>query len=146
MPRILAIDFGTKRTGLAVTDTLQLIATGLTTVETPTVFDFLRKYISKEPVELFVVGDAKNLDGTAAQSTPAINAFVKNLQINFPHIPVVQEDERFTSKMAFQTMIDSGLNKSQRRNKKLIDEISAVIILQSYLQRKEIEKQKPLKA
>ncbi len=141
MSRILAIDFGTKRTGLAVTDTLQIIATGLTTVDTKSIFEYLGAYVAKEPVEMFVVGEAKNLDGTEAQSTNAINEFIKSLQNKFPHIPIVQEDERFTSKMAFQTMIDSGLNKSKRRDKKLIDEISAVIILQSYMQRKEIEKQ-----
>jgi len=141
MPRILAIDFGTKRTGLAVTDTLQIIATGLTTVDTNSIFEYLEKYIGKEPVELFVVGEAKNLDGTEAQSTPAINGFINSLKNKFPGIPIEQEDERFTSKMAFQTMIDSGLNKTKRRDKKLIDEISAVIILQSYMQRKEIEKQ-----
>ncbi len=137
--RILAIDFGTKRTGLAVTDPMQMIATGLTTVETAAVFDYLTRYLQKEAVEMFVVGEAKNLDGTEAQSAPAINSFINQLRQKFPHIPIEKQDERYTSKMAFQTMIDSGLSKSQRRNKKLVDEISAVIILQSYLERKQFE-------
>jgi|SRR6185437_16869448 len=136
MPRILAIDFGTKRTGIAVTDPMQMIATGLTTVETPAVFDYLSKYLEKEPVEMFVVGEAKNLDGTEAQSAPAIHAFIDQLRKKFPNIPIEKQDERYTSKMAFQTMIDSGLSKSQRRNKRLVDEISAVIILQSYMERR----------
>ena len=139
MPRILAIDFGTKRTGLAVTDPMKMIATGLTTVDTPKALDYLKQYIQKEPVELFVVGHAKNLDGTDAESNPAINAFIKQLKVHFLTIPVERIDERFTSKMAFQTMIDSGLSKMQRRNKKLVDEISAVIILQSYLEQKQFE-------
>ena len=136
MARILAIDYGQKRTGLAVTDPMQMIATGLTTVDTHTAIAFLKDYINKEVVELFVVGEAKNLDGTDAQSTPFIDGFIKNLKKNFPEMPIEREDERFTSKMAFQTMIDSGISKSKRRDKKLVDKISAVIILQSYLERR----------
>lgn len=136
MPRILAIDYGSKRTGLAVTDPLQIIATGLTTVDTHNAIDFLREYMIKEPVELFVVGEAKQLDGSPAQSTPLIDAFIKLLNKNFPAIPVEREDESYTSKKAFQTMIDSGISKSKRRDKKLIDKISAVLILQSYMERK----------
>jgi putative holliday junction resolvase len=139
LPRILAIDYGSKRTGLAVTDPMQMFATALTTVDTHKAIDFLKDYISKEPVELFVVGEAKNLDGTPAQSAPLITAFVNLLKKNFPGIPVEREDERFTSKMAFQTMIDSGISKSKRRDKKLVDKISAVLILQSYMERRGFE-------
>jgi putative holliday junction resolvase len=124
---------------LAVTDPMQMFATALTTVDTHKAIDFLKDYISKEPVELFVVGEAKNLDGTPAQSAPLITAFVNLLKKNFPGIPVEREDERFTSKMAFQTMIDSGISKSKRRDKKLVDKISAVLILQSYMERRGFE-------
>jgi putative Holliday junction resolvase len=136
--RILAIDYGSKRTGLAVTDILQIIATGLTTVDTPKLIGFLKEYMAKEPVELFVVGEAKQLDGTPAQSTPIINQFVKELQKNFPDIPVEREDESHTSKRAFQAMIDSGISKTKRRDKKLVDKISAVLILQQYMERKSV--------
>src|ERR1039458_3109334 len=103
MSRILAIDFGTKRRGLAVTDPLRIIATGLTTVDTHKAIEFLKDYVANEPVELFVIGDAKKLDNSPAQSAPAIEAFIKLLRKHFPNIPVEKEDERFTSKMAFQT-------------------------------------------
>jgi len=136
LPRILAIDYGSKRTGLAVTDPLQIIATGLTTVDTPLAIEYLKDYISKEAVELFVVGEAKQKDGSPAQSTPLINAFVELLKKNFPLIPVEREDESHTSKRAFQTMIDSGIGKNKRRDKKLVDKISAVLILQGYMERK----------
>jgi putative Holliday junction resolvase len=132
----MGIDYGSKRVGLAVTDPLQMIATGLTTVSAHEVIAFLKDYTAKETVELFIVGEAKHLDGTPAQSAPLIEAFVKQLKKNFPEIPVEREDERFTSKMAFQSMIDSGLSKSQRRDKKMVDKISAVLILQSYLERR----------
>jgi len=140
MPRILAFDYGTKRTGMAVTDPMQMIATGLTTVDTPMAIEYLKEYLGKEAVELFVVGEAKHLDGTPAQSAPMIEAFVSLLKNSFPHIPIEREDERFTSKMAFQTMIDSGISKSKRRDKKLVDKISAVIILQSYMERKSYQR------
>jgi putative Holliday junction resolvase len=133
MARILAIDFGTKRTGLAVTDELKMIASGLTTVNTSELFLFLKDYFSKEKVELVLVGEPKQRDGAASQSEEAIQNFLKKFSEKFPEMPVKREDERFTSKMAVQTMIDSGLKKKQRRNKALIDEISATIILQSYL-------------
>ena len=133
MGRILGLDFGEKRTGIAVTDELQIIASGLATVETPHVISFLEEYIKKERVELFVVGQPKNLKNEASQSASLVNNMSKKLQENFPEIRIVEIDERFTSKMAFQTMIDSGLSKKQRQNKALIDEISATIILQSYL-------------
>ncbi|WP_066220640.1 Holliday junction resolvase RuvX [Formosa haliotis] len=133
MARILAIDFGKVRTGLAITDELQIIASGLTTVETKQLIPFLKDYISKESVELFVVGEPKQMDATASESEALIVPFLEKLAKAIPDIPVVRVDERFTSKMAFQTMIDGGLKKKQRKNKALIDEISATLILQSYL-------------
>jgi len=133
MARILAIDFGTKRTGIAVTDELQIIASGLTTVNTKELLQFLKNYIKKEQVELFLVGEPKQMDNTASESEIHIAPFIGKLEKAFPSIPVQRVDERFTSKMAFQTMIDSGLKKNQRKNKALIDEISATLILQSYL-------------
>ena len=133
MARILAIDFGTKRTGIAVTDELQIIASGLTTVNTKELLQFLKNYIKKEQVELFLVGEPKQMDNTASQSEIHIAPFIGKLEKAFPNIPVQRVDERFTSKMAFQTMIDSGLKKNQRKNKALIEEISATLILQSYL-------------
>ncbi len=135
MARILAFDFGKKRTGIAVTDELQIIASGLTTIDTKKVFSFLTNYLTKEKVELFVVGEPKQMDNTASESELLIIPFIKKLKSTFPKISIVRVDERFTSKMAFQTMIDSGLNKKQRRNKALVDEISATIILQTYLER-----------
>ena len=136
MSRILAIDYGKKRIGIAITDELQLIASGLTTVQTPEIFEFLTSYLSDEKIELFLVGEPKQMDYTASESEELIIPFLKKLKELFPKIPVNRVDERFTSKMAFQTMIDSGLKKKQRQNKALIDEISATIILQTYLNRK----------
>jgi len=133
MARILAIDFGEKRTGIAITDELQIIASGLTTVKTKELMTFLKAYVSKENVELFILGEPKQLNNEPSQSEAFIIPFIKKLHKNFPNIPVERVDERFTSKMAFQTMIDAGLSKKQRRNKALVDEISATIILQSYL-------------
>ena len=133
MARILAIDYGVKRTGLAVTDALQIIASGLTTVNTDDLLIYLKDYVSKEPVELFIVGEPKQMDNTASESEALISPFLKKLEQQFPKIPIKRVDERFTSKMAFQTMIDSGLKKNQRKNKALVDEISATLILQSYL-------------
>jgi len=133
MARILAIDYGLKRTGLAVTDELQIIASGLTTVATNTLIPFLKDYTIKEAVELFLVGEPKQMDNTASESEKLIKPFLKQLEKEFSNIPVIRVDERFTSKMAFQTMIDSGLKKQQRKNKALVDEISATLILQSYL-------------
>lgn len=134
MPRILAIDYGQKRVGLAVTDSEQIIASGLTTVHAKDVMDYLKQYVAKEKVSAFVVGEAKNLDNTPAESARFIEPFVRRLVKEFPDIPIHRVDERFTSKMAFQTMIDSGLKKKARQNKALVDEISATIILQSYLE------------
>jgi len=136
MARILALDFGLKRTGIAVTDDLQIIASGLTTVATKEIFIFLENYLQNENVELFLVGEPKQMDYTASESEKHIIPFIKKLEIKFSDIPIKRVDERFTSKMAFQTMIDSGLKKKQRQNKALIDEISATIILQSYLYNK----------
>jgi putative holliday junction resolvase len=138
MPRIMAIDYGLKRTGIAVTDALQIIASGLTTVETPTVFNFLKQYFSTEPVSKILVGDPKQMNGAPSESAVMINQFVTEFEKRFPDIQVVRVDERFTSKMAFQSMIDSGLSKKQRQNKALIDEISATIMLRDYLTRKMI--------
>ena len=133
MPRILAIDYGQKRVGLAVTDSEQIIASGLTTVHTKDLLSFLKQYVAKETVSAFVVGEAKNLYNNPAESARFIEPFVRRLVKEFPDIPIHRVDERFTSKMAFQTMIDSGLKKKARQNKALVDEISATIILQSYL-------------
>jgi putative Holliday junction resolvase len=133
MGRIIAIDYGTKRTGLAVTDEMQLIASGLTTVETKVLIPFLKDYVAKEKVDKFVVGLPKQMDNTASESEIYIQKFLIQLVKDVPHIPVDRVDERFTSKMAFQTMIDGGLKKKQRQNKALINEISATLILQSYL-------------
>lgn len=133
MGRILAIDYGTKRTGLAVTDPMQIIASGLTTVDTKELIEYLKTYITTEDVEKFVVGEPKQMDNTASESEVHIQKFLEKLQKAIPNIPIVRVDERFTSKMAFQTMIDSGLKKKQRQNKALVDEISATLILQSYL-------------
>ncbi len=133
MGRILAIDYGTKRTGLAVTDEMQIIASGLTTVETKNLLDYLKNYISNEKVEKFVVGLPKQMNNTASKSEVYIQKFLLQLEKAIPSVPIVRIDERFTSKMAFQTMIDSGLKKKQRQNKALVDEISATLILQSYL-------------
>ncbi|TNJ43170.1 Holliday junction resolvase RuvX [Tamlana fucoidanivorans] len=133
MARILAIDFGTKRTGIAVTDELQIIASGLTTVDTKELIPFLDEYVKKENVELFLVGEPKQMDNSASESEVHIQAFLEKLHKKIPSILIKRVDERFTSKIAFQTMIASGLNKKQRKNKALVDEISATLILQSYL-------------
>ena len=134
--RILAIDFGKVRTGIAVTDQLQIIASGLTTVKTGELINFLKEYISKEKVELFLVGKPKQMNNSDSESETLILPFLEKLSKHIPQIPFKRIDERFTSKMAFQTMIDGGLKKNQRRNKALVDEISATIILQSYLYNK----------
>jgi len=133
MSRILAIDYGIKKTGIAITDELQLIASGLTTVPSKEIFIFLKKYFENEHVTLILVGEPKTLSNKPSESEKIIAPFVKKLKNVFPTIEIKRIDERFTSKLAFQTMIDSGLKKKQRQNKELIDEISATIILQSYL-------------
>jgi|SRR5690606_31706128 len=133
MARILAIDYGRKRTGIAVTDELQIIASGLTTVPTNDLLKFLEEYFTRENVELVLIGEPKQMDNTASESEVEIQKFLKQFGEKFPEREIKRVDERFTSKMAFQTMIDSGLKKKQRKNKSLVDEISATIILQSYL-------------
>lgn len=133
MGRILAIDYGIKRTGLAVTDSERIIARGLTTVDTPKLIDYLKKYCSEEPVDCFVVGEPKHMNNTPSESAKLIEPFLEKLKAAFPDKEIARMDERFTSKMAFQTMIDSGLKKKQRQNKALIDEISATLILQNYM-------------
>lgn len=133
MARILAIDFGKVRTGLAVTDELQIIASGLTTVPTKELIDFLKDYVKKEQVELFLVGEPKQMNNEASESEALIAPFISQLRTFFPQIPIKRVDERFTSKMAAQTLLDSGIKKKKRQNKALLDEISATIILQSYL-------------
>lgn len=138
MPRILAIDYGIKRTGIAVTDELQIIASGLTTVPSDLVINFLKDYFSKEKVTEILIGEPKQVNGLPSESTPIIEKFVLDFKTQFPSMKVIRVDERFTSKMAFQTMIDSGLSKKQRKNKGLVDEIAATILLQDYLTRKMI--------
>ncbi|MCF6212675.1 MAG: Holliday junction resolvase RuvX [Flavobacteriaceae bacterium] len=133
MPRILALDYGKKRTGIAVTDEMQIIASGLTTIPTENLLPFLKKYFLSEKVSLILVGKPMQMNYTPSESEALIIPFLKKLEANFKKIPILRIDERFTSKMAFQTMIDSGLKKKQRQNKALVDEISATIILQSYL-------------
>ena len=137
MGRIVALDYGRLRTGIAVTDELQIIASGLTTVDTKDLLNFLRNYTKEEKVERFVVGEPKQMNNLPSESEELIKPFLRTLEGVFPKIPVERQDERFTSKMAFQTMIDSGLKKQQRKNKALVDEISATIILQAYLNRKQ---------
>ncbi|RMA58571.1 Holliday junction resolvase RuvX [Ulvibacter antarcticus] len=136
MGRILAIDYGTKRTGIAITDELQMIASGLTTVATKELFIFLENYFASEKVVLILVGEPKQKDGTHSDVEVEIQKFLKQFRKKYPEMEIKRVDERYTSKMAFQTMIDSGLKKKQRRNKALIDEISATIILQEYLYNK----------
>lgn len=136
MGRILALDYGSKRTGIAITDELQLIASGLTTVATSELMDFLKKYIASEKVELVLMGEPKQKDGTHSSIEEEIKKFLKKFSEVFSDLEVKRVDERYTSKMAFQTMIDSGLTKKQRQNKALVDEISATIILQEFLYNK----------
>jgi len=133
LPRILSIDYGLKRTGLAVTDPLQIIATGLTTVESKQLILFLKDYFAREEVELIIIGEPKNWDDTDTHATPLVEKIIKQLEKNFPKIPIKKVDERYTSKMAKDAMLEMGLKKMQRRNKKLVDEIAATILLQEYL-------------
>ena len=133
MGKALGIDYGTKRTGIAITDAMQIIASGLTTVATHTLDDFISNVVQKEAIECFVVGDPKNLDGTATDSTGHVNGFVKRIKQKYPEIPIHQIDERFTSKIAKQSILASGAKKKVRQNKTLVDQVSATIILQNYL-------------
>jgi putative Holliday junction resolvase len=134
MARILAIDYGQKRTGLAVTDPLQLIANGLVTVNSGEIISFLKDYFIKESVELVIIGYPKQLNNSPSVAVRYIEEFISKFRKNFPQRKFVLFDERYTSKMAFQTMIDGGLKKKKRRDKSLVDKISATILLQSYLE------------
>jgi putative Holliday junction resolvase len=134
MARILCIDYGLKRTGIAVTDPLQIIATGLTTVDSKNLVPFLKDYCKQQEVESFVIGEPKNLDDSDTHATPLVKAIIEKLKKEFPDIPLKKVDERYTSKLAKQAMIDMGMKKKDRRNKKTVDEIAAVIMLQEYMQ------------
>lgn len=134
MGRILAIDYGRKRVGIAVTDPLQIIANALTTVPTNELILFLHDYFGKEKVDKVVIGYPMRLNNTPSEAVRYINEFLKKFEITFPNISIVQFDERFTSKLAFQAMIDGGLKKKKRQDKSVIDKVSATIILQSYLE------------
>ena len=133
MARILSIDYGLKRTGIAVTDDFQIIASGLTTIPSTDIIAFLKTYFSKENVETVLIGEPKQMNGLPSESSEMIEKFISQFHTEFPNMNMERVDERFTSKMAFQTMIDSGLKKKQRQNKALIDEIAATILLQDYL-------------
>ena len=139
MSRILAIDYGKKRTGTALTDILQIIANGLTTVATPDLMDFLLDYVKKEPVERIIVGHPKQMNNEDSENMKRIVPFVNLLKKKLPQIPVEMVDERFTSVLAHQAMLDGGLKKKARQDKALVDEISATIILQSYLESKKFK-------
>ncbi len=136
MARLLCIDYGKKRSGIAVSDMLQIIANGLTTVETSKLPDFLKEYLQKEEVERIIVGLPTQLNNEASENMKRVEPFVNRLRKLYPHIPVEYFDERFSSKMALQTMIDGGMKKKGRQNKALVDEISATIILQGYMESK----------
>ncbi len=129
----MAIDYGMKRTGLAVTDPVRIIATALATIETPSVLPYIKEYCAREEVDFFVVGEAKRMDGSPSQSMQLIESFVATMKEAFPDKEVARIDERFTSKLAFQAMIDSGLKKKQRRDKAMVDQIAATIMLQDYM-------------
>ncbi|MEP7233642.1 MAG: Holliday junction resolvase RuvX [Ginsengibacter sp.] len=134
MARILCIDYGLKRTGIAVTDPLQIISTGLATVDSPQLISFLKNYFQQETVELIIIGEPKNLDDSDTHATPLVKQAIKKLEKEFPLIPIKTVDERYTSKMAKQAMIDMGMKKKDRRNKRTVDEIAATIMLQEYMQ------------
>ena len=133
MGRLLGIDYGEKRVGIAVTDLSKIISSSLTTVATTDALKFLKDYCAKEPVEVFVIGDPKTLRNEANALTPKVNAFIILLEKEFPFIPVHKVDERFTSKMASAIILQSGIGKMKRRNKELVDKVSAAIILQTFL-------------
>jgi putative holliday junction resolvase len=133
MGRILAIDYGKKRTGIAVTDPLRIIATGLTTVPTAQLIPWLKQYLQAEPVDLFLMGMPTNWDDSDTTATPMVRQAIARLKKEFPQVPIETADERYTSKLASQSMVESGLKKKDRRNKALVDEIAATILLQDYL-------------
>jgi len=133
MARIIGIDFGEKRTGIAVTDPLQIIASGLTTVSTTKLLAYLKDYVHSEEVELIVVGQPRRMNNEFSDVEQKIQDFLNALKLEIPQIPIVRVDERFTSKIAFQSMLDAGVKKKDRRKKELLDQVSATVILQSYL-------------
>jgi putative Holliday junction resolvase len=135
MARLLAIDYGLKRTGIAVTDPLQIIATALATIESGKLIGFLKEYLKQEDVELILIGEPKNLDDTDTHATAAVRVLIERLRKEFPDIPLKTVDERFTSKLASRAMIDMGLGRKKRRDKSLVDKIAATIMLQEYLER-----------
>ena len=136
MDRIIGIDYGSARTGLAVSDPLQIFASALETLPSAKIIEYLQKYSASESIVKFVIGWPLNLNGNPAQTAPEVEAFIKKLEKAFPGVPVVREDERFTSVLAHRAMIDGGMKASRRRDKKEVDKISAAIILQSYLDKK----------
>lgn len=131
---LIGIDFGQKRTGIAITDPGKIIASGLTTVATKDIITFLEEYVLKQPVDKFVVGEPKQKDGSASEIEESVLKFIKKLKNKFPDISIERYDERFTSKIAFNTLLESGVGKKKRQNKSLVDQISATLILQSYLE------------
>ncbi len=133
--RIMAFDYGTKRIGIAVTDPMQIIATGLDTIHPNAIVEYLKKYMQTEEVERFVVGEPKQMDNTPSQSAMHVKGFVNLLRKTFPDIPIEMLDERFTSKMASAAIAQSGMNRKDRQNKALVDTVSAVILLQSWMER-----------
>ena len=133
MAKAIGIDYGKKRVGIAISDSLQIIASALTTIDTPNIFTFLKDLLEKEEIDCFVVGEPKNLDGTPTDSTVITKEFVAKLSKKYPHISIKRIDERFTSKIAKQSILDAGIKKMKRRDKALVDKVSAAIILQSYL-------------
>ena len=133
MARILAIDYGLKRTGIAVTDPLKIIASALTTIESPRLVSFLENYFKQEQVELILIGEPKNLDGSDTHATQPVKRIIEELKKRFPAIPIKTIDERYTSKMASRAMIDMGMKKKQRREKGMVDQIAAAIMLQEYM-------------
>ena len=132
----MAIDYGGKRTGIAVSDPLQIIATGLTTIDTPKLIPFLKQYFITEQVEKMIIGMPLNWNESDTHATPLVRKAIDSIRKTFPNMPIETVDERFTSKMAKQAMVEMGLRKKQRQDKKLVDEIAATILLQEYLQRK----------
>ena len=140
MGRIVAIDYGTKRVGIAVSDELQIIAGSLGTVHSSEIINFLKKYALQEKIDCFVIGEPKQMNNSFSESEKFIKSFIKKLMVEFPQIPIERYDERFTSKIAGQVMLDAGLNKKQRKNKEMLDSISATLILQSFMEFKNIKR------
>lgn len=134
MARVMALDYGLKRTGIAVTDPMKIIASGLTTVETKSLIAYLKDYLAREQVEKIIVGEPRQMDNTPSQIEPAIKQFLAELKKAIPAVVIERFDERFTSRLAHHTMIEAGYKRKDRRNKELVDKISAAILLQSYLQ------------